>query len=102
MNAVVCKLCGDLIRSRSVHEFRTCRCKCVSVDGGEEYKNRCGAMSMMYEITTDEQYAFHSGLTPYERIESIINDPSVEMNWKLTCSLLYIRIRELEKEAMIY
>lgn len=101
MNAAVCKLCGDLIQSTSVHEFRTCRCKCISVDGGEEYRKRCGAMCMVYEVTNDQQYAYLSVLTPHERLNVIINDPAVEMNWRMTCLLLYERIHELEEGKKI-
>ena len=40
-NANRCNHCGDIIESISAHDFRTCRCGCVSVDGGHEYLRRC-------------------------------------------------------------
>ena len=40
-NAIRCNHCGDIIESISAHDFRTCRCGCVSVDGGHEYLRRC-------------------------------------------------------------
>ena len=40
-NAIRCNRCGDVIQSDSVHDFRTCRCGCVAVDGGHEYLRRC-------------------------------------------------------------
>ena len=40
-NAIRCNHCGDIIESTSVHDFRTCSCGCVSVDGGHEYLRRC-------------------------------------------------------------
>ena len=40
-NAIRCNHCGDIIESTPVHDFRTCSCGCVSVDGGHEYLRRC-------------------------------------------------------------
>ena len=40
-NAIKCKHCGEVIESKSVHDFQTCRCGRVSVDGGLEYLKRC-------------------------------------------------------------
>lgn len=36
-NAVKCKLCGDVIRSKNRHDYVTCKCGEVSVDGGSWY-----------------------------------------------------------------
>lgn len=41
-NVIKCKLCGDIIESKSVHDFVTCSCGAVSVDGGHNYLRRCG------------------------------------------------------------
>ena len=51
-NAVRCKKCGDIIESKTRHEFQTCTCGNVSVDGGHIYLRRCfpqGAMGEWYE-----------------------------------------------------
>ena len=37
--------CGDTIESHSVHDFKTCSCGAVSVDGGHEYLRRVFADS---------------------------------------------------------
>lgn len=37
VEGVECRECGDRIWSRSVHDFRTCKCGAVFVDGGREY-----------------------------------------------------------------
>ena len=39
-NSVQCKNCGDIIESTSRHDFRTCSCGKVSVDGGHDYLRR--------------------------------------------------------------
>lgn len=39
-NKVKCKSCGDIIESKTTHDFKTCKCGKVSVDGGLEYLKR--------------------------------------------------------------
>ena len=39
-NAIRCKKCGDIIESKSQHDFQTCACGAVSVDGGHFYLRR--------------------------------------------------------------
>lgn len=41
-NAATCVRCGDSIRSKNRHNFVTCNCGAVSVDGGSQYVKRCG------------------------------------------------------------
>lgn len=37
-NIIKCKACGDVIESKHRHDFRTCKCGEVSVDGGNDYQ----------------------------------------------------------------
>ena len=39
-NAVKCGICGEVIFSRHRHDFVTCQCENVSVDGGLSYLRR--------------------------------------------------------------
>ena len=39
-NAVMCNFCGQTIESTHAHDFQTCGCGAVSVDGGLEYIRR--------------------------------------------------------------
>lgn len=41
-NAIKCKKCGDEIESKTVHDFKFCKCGAVAVDGGHDYLRRCG------------------------------------------------------------
>lgn len=41
-NKIECKRCGDIIESTYRHDFRTCKCGAVSVDGGKDYLRRGG------------------------------------------------------------
>lgn len=36
-NKIKCKLCGDIIESKSRHDWRQCKCGSVFVDGGLDY-----------------------------------------------------------------
>jgi hypothetical protein len=42
-NAVTCLGCGDFIFSKHRHDFVTCTCGAISVDGGQEYLRRVGS-----------------------------------------------------------
>lgn len=39
-NKIQCKHCGDMIESKSVHDYVKCSCGAVAVDGGLEYIRR--------------------------------------------------------------
>lgn len=41
-NDARCRKCGDEIESKSRHDFVTCKCGAISVDGGQDYMRRCG------------------------------------------------------------
>ena len=40
-NKIKCKKCGDIIESKSPHDFKWCKCESCAVDGGREYLKRC-------------------------------------------------------------
>lgn len=40
LNRIQCNLCGDIITSHHRHDFVTCKCTAVSVDGGRQYLKR--------------------------------------------------------------
>ena len=48
-NQVKCNHCGDIIESKNRHDFRTCSCGAVSVDGGHDYLRRCYKAEGDYE-----------------------------------------------------
>ena len=39
-NCIKCKNCGDVIESKDRHDFKSCKCGAVSVDGGKDYLRR--------------------------------------------------------------
>nr|DAR44169.1 MAG TPA: Trm112p-like protein [Caudoviricetes sp.] len=42
VNKIRCKKCGDTIESKTVHDFKFCKCGLVAVDGGHYYLRRIG------------------------------------------------------------
>ena len=40
-NCIKCKTCGDIIESEYRHDFKSCSCNRVAVDGGHDYLRRC-------------------------------------------------------------
>lgn len=54
INAIQCKKCGDIIESKTVHDFVTCSCGACSVDGGHEYLRRCGNLEDFIELSISE------------------------------------------------
>lgn len=59
VNKIRCKKCGDIIESKSVHDFRSCKCGSAAVDGGHNYLRRVGNLEdwedlSEYEVIEDE------------------------------------------------
>ena len=50
-NAATCLACGDFIVSKHRHDFVTCTCGAVSVDGGQEYLRRVGDFSNVIDLS---------------------------------------------------
>ena len=55
VNKIQCNLCGDVIESTSVHDFKWCKCGAVAVDGGHEYMKRCGNPEDITELSIFEE-----------------------------------------------
>ena len=60
INKIRCKRCGDIIESKTAHDFKFCKCGAVAVDGGKEYLRRC-------IINTEDDY---EELSEYEKTPS--------------------------------
>lgn len=41
-NKIKCKCCGEVIESKSRHDFKFCACGKVAIDGGHFYLKRSG------------------------------------------------------------
>lgn len=59
-NAARCNRCGEIIESKTVHDFVECGCGSLSVDGGREYIRRVfaqGITSNDYEDLSEYEEA---------------------------------------------
>ena len=54
-NMARCKLCGDIIESKSTHDFRRCSCGAVAVDGGKSYLRRVGYPENFEDLSETER-----------------------------------------------
>lgn len=50
-NKIKCRKCGDVIESVSTHDFKSCKCGAVAVDGGHDYLKRCGSPKDREELS---------------------------------------------------
>ena len=53
-NRIRCVHCGDIIESKSVHDYVTCSCGACAVDGGLEYLRRTGDFDYFEELSEFE------------------------------------------------
>lgn len=53
-NRAKCKLCGDILESFHAHDFVTCKCGEISIDGGDNYF-KCGAKDWKNFMRVDDQ-----------------------------------------------
>lgn len=68
-NRAKCKLCGDIIESVHNHDYISCKCGEIAVDGGQQYC-RCSAKSWDNFIRVNDE--------GNEVIPKIMDKPSVE------------------------
>ena len=54
-NQIECLSCGDKPYSRTRHDFRSCKCESVSVDGGQAYLRRVGEPYKDMSIVWDKE-----------------------------------------------
>ncbi len=59
-NSIKCNLCGEILVSENVHDFKFCKCGTVAVDGGNEILRR------IYKNSTDD----YTELSEYEEEKS--------------------------------
>jgi predicted RNA-binding Zn-ribbon protein involved in translation (DUF1610 family) len=58
-NSATCKKCGDELESKHAHDFVTCKCGAVSIDGGKEYLKRVGNEEDIIETSSYHLAAYY-------------------------------------------
>ena len=53
-NSIRCNKCNDIIQSNSRHDFQSCQCGAVAVDGGLDYLRRIGTQEDWEELSIFE------------------------------------------------
>ena len=63
-NKIRCLICHVIIESKRRHDFVTCRCGAVSVDGGKDYLKRSGNRDD-WEDVSEVEFIPELDLVPY-------------------------------------
>ena len=71
-NAIRCKKCGDIIESKTVHDFKFCSCGACAVDGGHDYLRRCGNLEDWEELSKAEKVEDNSVLNRFPIIRLVV------------------------------
>ncbi len=53
-NKIRCKKCNEIIESTYRHDFKSCKCGAVAVDGGKDYIRRGGKREDWEELSEYE------------------------------------------------
>jgi len=54
-NRIKCKKCGEVIESKTIHDFKFCSCGTIAVDGGHYYLKRSGNREDWEELSEVEE-----------------------------------------------
>lgn len=79
-NAIRCKICGETVESKSVHDFVPCKCFCESngvkgcfVDGGHSYM-RWGGNPETYEDLSESRLYTDEEVDAYNRQQELLSE----------------------------
>jgi hypothetical protein len=79
-NTVTCHGCGETITSLTRHDFQTCKCGAISVDGGFDYVKRSAAPGAQWEEWAGAFERDAAAAEALERTAAVLTDPS----WRTT------------------
>lgn len=65
-NAIKCKKCGDIIESKTGHDFKWCSCQACAVDGGHNYCRRLGNESDYEDMSIVKKLDSEAFIKQYE------------------------------------
>ena len=54
VNKAICDICGEILESKHSHDFVTCRCGNLSVDGGKKYLKRSFRTNKWHDLSKYE------------------------------------------------
>ena len=79
-NRIKCKKCGDIIESKSVHDFVECRCRSIAVDGGHEYQRWVGNIEDIEDLSIIEKDNTAKHAQPQKKRGHYGKTPSIQEN----------------------
>lgn len=50
-NKAQCKICKSIIESKHRHDWVSCKCEAIFVDGGKDYLRRGGSLENIIELS---------------------------------------------------
>lgn len=79
-NTVTCYGCGETITSLTRHDFQTCKCGAISVDGGFDYVKRSAALGAQWEEWVGAFERDAAAAAALEKASAVLTDPT----WRTT------------------
>lgn len=89
INKAKCKRCGDILISEHRYDFKQCKCKAISVDGGNDYIRRVGKLEYVEELSEFEEEVLD------EKLEIMIDIISTILDFEREVSLSMIKSTEI-------
>lgn len=81
---VRCRYCGDILQSKHRHDFRSCQCEAIFVDGGDDYF-RCGGEVELMEILHGKRWVpYFYAVLEKDRGKIELEARKVELKNKIT------------------
>lgn len=68
-NQAKCLKCGEVVESKSRHDFRKCKCGNVFVDGGRDYVRHGFRDKSLYE-----DWSIYRDLTPSKDLKDVVDE----------------------------
>lgn len=102
-NLAKCKNCGDIIESKSRHDFQICSCGSIFVDGGTDYIRRGGDPECF-----DEEYdRLHGIKSAHERMdeddeqEKALKEKAMEIDKKFGSPMLRMLVEMIGEDPLM-
>ena len=102
-NLAKCKRCGDIIESKSRHDFQMCSCGSIFVDGGTDYIRRGGDPEDF-----DEEYDRLHGIKPEheerdedDEQEKALRERVMEIDRKYGSSMLRMLVEMIGEDQLM-
>ena len=109
-NKIRCKHCGDVIESKSIHDWVQCSCEACFVDGGLTYLRRGFRVSPEEDYEELSEYEdvpgfhveyLHKGISWTEPYETDLPESINHILWRFPQSQYYLKITDEDGNVVI-